>query len=170
MTDEFEFGPKMRALTEKQRGFVMVLTEFPGTSRAEAARMAGYSDVGEGAKVRACEMMHDQKIIEALQEQAGKRLWAISMKAAWRLEQMLDSPDDAVALKATGMVLDRTGHAAAQNININQTVTDHSGKAIQERIMRLAEKHGLDANRLLGGISSPTIEGEFAEVKNGSDA
>src|SRR5258708_6336252 len=136
MTSEFEFGPKMSVLTEKQRAFVMVMVEFPGTTGAEAARMAGYSDASEAAKVRACQMLQDQKIIEAIQEQAGKKLWAISLKAAGRLEILIDSDDDAVALKASGMVLDRTGLAAAQNININQTVTDNSGKAVMERIRR----------------------------------
>lgn len=168
MADEFEFGPKMRVLTVKQRAFVMALVEFPNLSHAEAARMAGYSDKSEGAKVMACNLMQDKKIVEAMQEQAGKRLWAISMKAAWRVDQLMDSDDDAVALKAAGMVLDRVGHAPQQNINIHQHVTDNSGKAIMERIHALAAKHGLDPAKLLTSRSKgEVIDAEFSEVKNG---
>lgn len=168
MADDFEFGPKMRVLTDKQRAFVMVLVEFPSTSHAEAARMAGYSDASEAAKVRACNLMQDKKIVEAMQEQAGKRLWAISMKASWRVEQLLDSDDESVALKAAGMVLDRVGHAPQQNITINQHVTDNSGKAIMERIAALAAKHGLDPARLLSAKPAPVVvDGEFSEVKSG---
>jgi len=168
MNEEFEFGPKMRALTEKQRAFVMVLVEFPGMSGAEAARMAGYSDASEAAKVTASRLRSDQRIIEAIQEQAGKKLWAISLKAAGRIEQLIDSEDDAVALKAAAAVLDRTGLAAQQNINIHQTVSDQSGKAIMERIRALAQKHGLDERKLLGRPApAPVVEGEFSEVKDG---
>ncbi len=166
MSDDAEFGPKMRALTEKQRAFVMALVEFPGMSGAEAARMAGYSDAGEAAKVKACVLRQDKRIIEAIQEQAGKRLWAISLKAAGRVEQLIDSEDDTVALKACGMVLDRTGLAAVQNININQTVSDQSGKAIIERIRQLAQKHGLDPQLLLSNKPAPAVvDAEFSEVK-----
>lgn len=164
MSEEYEFGPKMRVLTEKQRAFVMAHVEFPLLSAAEHARMAGYSDAGEACKVAACRMLQDKKIVEAIQEQAGKKLWAISLKAAGRVEQMIDCDDPAIALKAALSVLDRVGHAPQQNININQHVTDNSGKALMERIQALAVKHGLDPQKLL---TKPVIEGEFSEVKSG---
>lgn len=164
MADEFEFGPKMRSLTDKQRAFVMVMVEFPAVSAAEAARMAGYSDASEGAKVVACRMLQDKKIVEAIQEQAGKRLWAVSLKAAARVEQLIDSDDETIALKAAGMVLDRVNLAPQQNINIHQHVTDNSGKALMERIHALAAKHGLSPQQLL---SKPAVvEGQFTEVKD----
>jgi phage terminase small subunit len=167
MSEQTEFGPKMRALTDKQRAFVMALVEFPGISGKEAAIMAGYSDSSEAAKVTASKLRSDQRIVAAIQEQAGKRLWAISLKAAGRIEQLIDSPDDAVALKACAAVLDRTGLAAQQNININQTVRDESGKAIMERIRALAAKHGLDEGRLLGKPAPAVVDAEFSEVKDG---
>lgn len=162
--DDFEFGPKMRVLTEKQRAFVMAHVEFPALSGAGAARLAGYSDAGEGAKVRACMMLQDKKIVDAIQEQAGKKLWAISLKAAGRVELLVDSKDDAVALKASLAILDRVGLAPEQKVNIHQTVTDQSGKAIMERIRSLALKHGLDEQKLLG---KPVVDAEFSEVKDG---
>lgn len=163
MSEEFEFGPKMRLLTDKQRSFVMAHVEFPALASAEHARMAGYSDSGEGCKVIACRMLQDRKVVEAIQEQAGKKLWAISLKASARVEQMLDSEDEGIVLKTALAVLDRVGHAPQQNININQNVTDNSGKALMERIRALAAKHGLDPQKLL---TKPVIEGEFSEVKS----
>lgn len=163
MSDEYELGPKMLALSEKQRRFVLELVADPLMSRAEAARLAGYSDASEAAKVQAHRLMHDQRIIDALHEQAGKRLWAISMKATHRVEQMLDSEDDKVVLKAAVAILDRTGFGAQQNININQTVRDESSKGILKRIEMLADRLGVPKAGLLGG-PAPTIEGEFSEV------
>jgi phage terminase small subunit len=165
MDSEFEFGPKMQALDDRRKRFVLALVEDPMISGAEAARRAGYSDVAEGAKVRAHGLMHDKRVVEALQEQAGKRLWSVSLKAAGRVETMIDSDDEKIALKASLAVLDRVGWAAQQNININQTVTDQSGKGILKRIEELADRLGVPKAGLLGGPSP--IEGEFSEVSDG---
>jgi hypothetical protein len=54
------------------------------------------------------------------------------------------------------------GFGAQQNININQTISDQSGKAILDRIKSLADKHGLN---LLGGPAP--VDVEFSEVKDG---
>jgi phage terminase small subunit len=164
MDSEFEFGPKMQVLNDRQKRFVLALVEDPMMSKAEAARVAGYSDVKEGCKVRACELMQDKRVVDALHEQAGKRLWSVSLKAAAKVENMIDSEDEKVALKASLAVLDRVGWAAQQNININQTVTDHSGKGILKRIEELADRLGVPTAGLLG---KPVVEGEFSEVTDG---
>ena len=87
--------------------------------------------------------------------------------AANVLLQMLT--DDAVEpkdrIKAAGMLLDRSGFGAAQTINVNKTVTDRSGKAVMERLQELAQKHGLDASKLLAGPAP--VEAEFTEVDDG---
>lgn len=168
MSSDYELGPKMLALSEKQRQFVLELVADPLMPRAEAARLAGYSDSSEAAKVTAHRLMHDQRIIDAMHEQAGRRLWAISMKAAHRVDQMIDSDDPKIALKAAIAVLDRTGMGAQQNININQTVRDESGKAILARIEALADRLGVPVTGLLGARpAASVVEGEFSEVKDG---
>lgn len=164
MDSEFEFGPKMQVLNDRQKRFVLALVEDPMMSKAEAARVAGYSDVKAGCKVRACELMQDKRVVDALHEQAGKRLWSVSLKAAAKVENMIDSDDEKVALKASLAVLDRVGWAAQQNININQTVTDHSGKGILKRIEELADRLGVPTAGLLGG---PVVDAEFSEVTDG---
>lgn len=145
----------------------MALVEFPSISGADAARMAGYSDASEGCKVKACNLKQDKRIVEAIQEQAGKRLWAVSLKAAARLDVLIDHDDPKVALKAAAVVLDRVALGPQQNININQHVTDNSGKAIMDRIAALADKLGLDKGRLLGAPTAPVVDAEFSEVKDG---
>lgn len=172
MQGDFDLGPKMLALTDKQRQFVLELVADPMVSRSEAARRAGYSDASEAAKVSAHRLMHDQRIVEALHEQAGKRLWSLSLKAAHRVDQMLDSEDEKVVLKAAVAVLDRVGFGAQQNININQTVRDESSKAILKRIEALADRLGVPTQALLASngaekINTPVVDGEFSEVIDG---
>lgn len=152
MDDATDYGPAMSALNERQRKFVLAMLMIPGCSHARAAREAGYSDVKEGAKVRGHYAAHNPKIQEAIREEAGKRLNGLSVIAAnVMMDVMLDTktpPKD--KLKAAAAVLDRTGFAAAQNINVNKTVTDNSGKALLERIERAAAVLGVDPATLLG--------------------
>lgn len=158
----------MLALTERQRRFVLELVADPLLSRAEAARRAGYSDHLERAKVTGHHLIHDQRVIDAMHEQAGKRLWAISMKAALRVDQMLDSADEKVALKAAVAVLDRTGFPAQQNINVHQTVRDEGSGAILKRIEALADRLGVPvAGLLTAKPAEPVVDAEFSEVEGG---
>jgi|ERR1700728_347836 len=167
MADDDEFGPAMAALSEKQRLFVMAMIEFPGITQTEAARRAGYSDVAEGAKVRGHYAAHNPAVQAAIREEASKRLNSSSLAAANVLLAILEDEDAdrKDKIKAAGMLLDRSGFGAAQTINVNKTTTDRTGKAIMERIAQLAEKHGLDPRKLLGGPAP--IEAEFTEVKDG---
>jgi len=165
MADDSDYGPAMAALSERQRSFVMALIEFPGITQAEAARRAGYSDASEGAKVRGHYLAHSPAVLAAMREEAGKRLNSSSLMAANVLLTLLTDegvePKDRI--KAAGMLLDRSGFGAAQTINVNKTTTDHSGKAIMERIQQLAQKHGLDPMKLLGAPAP--VDAEFSEVK-----
>lgn len=168
--DEFELGPKMRALTDRQRLFVMELVQDPTISGAEAARRAGYSDSSQAAKVVACNLRQDKRIIEAMHELAGRRLRGVALKAAHRVDQMLDSKDERVVLKAALGVFDRVGFGAQSTVNVNQTTTDLSGKAIMDKIAALGERLGVDTTMLLGrpqAPSAPVVDAEFSEVKDG---
>ena len=169
MSDGPEYGPAMQALTELQRRFVLAMLDVPGCSHAKAARLAGYSDVKEGAKVRGHHAAHNPAVQAALREEAGKRLNAMSVMAANVMMDIMLSAntDPKTKLKAASAVLDRTGFAAAQNINVNKTVSDQSGKAIMGRIEALASKLGVDPARLLGGPAAPVVDAEFSEVEQG---
>lgn len=147
-----EYGPAMAALSDRQRRFVMAMLMIPNCSHAKAAREAGYSDVKGAAKVRGHYCAHNPGIQAALREEAGKRLNGLSVIAAnVMMDVMLDERSPIKdKLKAASAVLDRTGFAAAQNINVNKIVTDNSGRAIMERIEKAAAALGVDAAGLLG--------------------
>jgi hypothetical protein len=51
--DAADFGPKMLALNERKRAFILHYLVQGCTNGAEASRAAGYSDEAGGAKVRA---------------------------------------------------------------------------------------------------------------------
>lgn len=167
MSDDREYGPAMAALNERQRKFVLAMLEIPGCSHARAAREAGYSDVKEAAKVRGHYCAHNPAVQAALREEAGKRLNGLSVIAAnVMMDVMLDpktGPKE--KLKAAAAVLDRTGFAAAQNINVNKTVTDNSGKAIMERIAALSQRLGVDSQKLLAP-AAPAVDAEFTEIEH----
>lgn len=167
MSDDPEYGPAMAALNERQRAFVMAMIEFPGITFKDAALRAGYSDAGNGAKVRGHYCAHNPSVQAAMREEAGRRLNASSLMAANVLMRMLtdDGVEPKDRIKAAGMLLDRSGFGAAQTINVNKTVTDRTGTAVMERIKSLAAKHGLDPMKLLGGPA--VVEAEFSEVKDG---
>jgi len=169
MADETEYGPAMAALNERQRKFVLAMLSIPGCSHARAAREAGYSDIKGADRVRGHYAAHSPAVQAAMREEAGKRLNGLSVVAAnVMMDLLLDKKtDERTKLKAAAAVLDRTGFAAAQNINVNKTITDQSGKAIMERIRALASKHGLDPQLLLSAKPAATvIEAEFSEVKD----
>lgn len=172
MTDASDYGPAMAALNERQRAFVLAMLTIPGCSHARAAREAGYSDVAEGAKVRGHYLAHSPNVQAALREEAGKRLNSLSVVAANVMMDIMLAEDSSSKdkLKAAMAVLDRTGFAAAQNINVNKTVTDQSGAAIMSQIRALADRLGVPVAGLLGKQPAvPAIDAEFSEVGDGQE-
>ena len=168
MTDDAGYGPAMAALNEMQRRFVLAFIETPSISQAGAARAAGYSDVADGAKVRGHYLAHNPRVQAAIREEAGKRLNSLSLRASNFLMEVLDDETAPIKerTKVALAVLDRTGFAAAQNINVNKTVTDLTPKAIEGRIRRAVErleKLGRDPVSLLGRLAAP-VDAEFKVV------
>lgn len=168
--DDADFGPAMRSLTPRMRGFVQAMVANPGCNRSMAAQAAGYTGSSKVAlRVAVHRLMHDQRILAAMDELTTQRLQSTTLVAAAALERIILSKrtDDKVKLKAIAMVMDRTGHSATQTINVNKTVTDRTGPGMLERIRQLAAANGLDPVKLLGGNSAPVVDGEFSEVSNG---
>ena len=159
----------MSALNERQQAFVLAMIEFPGVNHAKAARLAGYSDVKEGAKVRGHYLAHNPAVQEAIREEAGRRLNASSLAAAGVLMQLLTDPkiEPKDRIKAAGMLLDRSGFGAAQTINVNKTVTRKiDASAAAQRIAEFRHKFPEQFAKLLGSAApeQAIVEGEFTEV------
>ena len=152
MTDDIEYGPAMADLSERQRAFVVAMLEHPGITQHRAAELAGYQNSPGGMRVQGHTLAHHPKVQAAIREETGKRLNSLSLLAANVMADVMLDPEAPLKekLKAASAVLDRTGFAAAQNINVNKTVTDNSGQAVLARIERAAAVLGIDPAALLG--------------------
>jgi transposase-like protein len=64
---------------------------------------------------------------------------ALTMKAANKLNSLIDSPIDGVALQAVKDVLDRSGHKAKQEIKVDKTIT-----TIEQKLNELIDKTIID--------------------------
>lgn len=77
-------------------------------------------------------------IINSMQESThdivNAQLKAMSLKAMTKLNELIDSPIDGVALQAVKDVLDRGGHKPRQEIKVDKTVT-----TIEQRLSELID-------------------------------
>lgn len=68
-----------------------------------------------------------KEVIETMQKSTTEvvqlQLKALTLKAANKLNSLIDSPIDGVALQAVKDVLDRSGHKPKQEIKVDKTVT-----------------------------------------------
>ncbi len=80
-----------------------------------------------------------QAIITDMQEtthaMVGAQLKALSLKAANKLDTLIDSPIDGVALNAVKDILDRAGHKPRQEIKVDKTV-----RTFEERLSDLIDR------------------------------
>lgn len=165
---EYKLGPAMKALNEKQRAFVVALIECGGMNYTRAALAAGYGNgKSECAAVTANRLAHDDTILEAIHEEAHRRLRSGSIMS---VQTLLDIANDATAenkdrLKAVEMILNRAGMPAMTEHHVHVKHTDNTEVAMIARIKLLAEKQGLDPAKLLGS-AGVTIDAEFKEVKD----
>lgn len=88
-----------------------------------------------------------QSIISDMQKDThnivGIQLKAMSSKAIGKLEELIDSPIDGVALQAVKDVLDRGGHKPKQQINVDKRVV-----TFEEKLSTLMEDT-LDDNNII---------------------
>ena len=163
--DDESLGPAMRALTGPQRRFALAAALYPLAKDWQIAKAAGYSDRSHGAlRVSAHRNFHDERVLAAIKECADKdiRGTAIFGVAVAKKIARMDGHRD--QLKAALALIGLAGFTIDQNINVNQTLTDQSGKAIMDRIKALADRVGIDSGQLLG---KPVVDAEFMEVKDG---
>lgn len=161
-----QFGPAMRALNDKQRLFVIAMMTEPFKPAAHWARMAGYSDVKEGAKVRAHHLVSDPKIEAAVAEVSRSTMNIIGpVLATQGMIRMARNPKHPKHHWALEKLANRTGfHETTEH----KVVVDHMGstEGAVDRIRKAAAMLGVDPATLLGLNTAPmkTIEGEVVSV------
>lgn len=153
-------GPKMRALrTDLQRRFAWLMAGGASTP-TEAARRAGYSDVKEGAKVRAHYLMHDPAVLDAIEEASRCVLRGLAPIAVSAVKNILEDAKHPSHARMIEVVLDRTGFAAKteHEVSVKHSVDFREVEALARR---LAAESGVPAARLLG---PNVIEGEVVDA------
>lgn len=153
--EEF-IGPKMQALaTDKRRRFAWIMG-CGERSAADAARRAGFSDVKEGCKVRASQMMHDPDVLAAIEEVARKVLLGLAPLAIRQARGVLEDPEHPAHARMIETILDRTGHFAKteHKVTVEHTLDT---KELEDFARRLAAESGIDPARLLG-VNSPSMK------------
>lgn len=155
---EHDLGPKMKALrSHRQRKFVLALARYGDISYADAARLAGYE--GQNHRMVGYQLARRRDILEALQEEVGRRLHAgISLAADILLNIIQDSETKpADKLKALEL-LDRWCGSPSKKAEAQSDQKDVSEKEMVQRLVNLAAELKVDPTQLLG--SNLPIEAE----------
>ena len=171
-----QLGPKMRECTQQERAFIYAIV-ICGGDYTEAALAAGYgkkSDTRElardAAQQAAYNLLRRERVLEAISEEAKKRLRSGALIAADKLLTLLNDPNLSAKDKArvASELLDRAGLVVAQKIEV-----EHKSEKEAEvvgQITQLAKELGLDPARLLGhGAPQIVTDAEFTEVREADD-
>lgn len=155
----------MRACNVSQRRFVLAALEFPHGKDWQIAKAAGYSDRSHNAlRVTAHRLFHDEKVLAALHEEAGKRLRSSAVLGVSILAKIARTDGHKDQLKAAEALLNRVGfHETTEH----KVTVDHvGGDDAVARIRRAAALLGKDPTELLGANTPPMklIEGEVVSV------
>src|SRR6266436_1019138 len=128
-----DIGPKMAALLPREQAFVWFMV-CNGGNATNAAISAGYSDKSDAAKVRAFELRHKAKIIEAIHECGWRHLGSLGLTAIHALETLVLKSDHPDHFKAVTAVLSRIGFAEKSLIDHNHRHTvelSHTDAALE---------------------------------------
>ena len=156
-----EHGPSMLALTEPQRMFVLHYCDTGGINASEAARRAGYGNNKDSQAVTASRMLRQPRILAALREVADRRLKAGAIMAASAIVEIAGDSMHRDRFKAATELLNRAGLVVEGVSRV--IVEDHrTVEEIERRIRDLAERLGIDADKMLG--QSMVIDGDVTDL------
>ena len=148
MPEESELPDAVRAVRDMRRRKFAWHYVFGGADGAAAARAAGYSDVAEGAKVRAHGLLQREDVRAAIVALTSRYLFSLAPKAVLRLGAILDNPKHAKHVKAIELVLDRVGLHAKTEVEVNHTVTvNHTDEALEQ--LRTLKALGVPREKLI---------------------
>lgn len=163
-----DLGPAMKALTDKQRRFVVAW--FSMGSREKAAYAAGYAGEPESnlLGVSAYQVWHHPKVQAAIKEFAeASMLYGMIPGAMAAIENVLADPTHKDYVKTAQLVLDRTGFHATMEHRVTHTHTDDRAGMVK-RLQELAAKVGQDPRALLQKMTD-VQDADFDEVPVGDD-
>lgn len=133
---EIEIGPRMQALSERERKFVwFYITNEGAPNGAQAARDAGYSDVKAAAKVSAHVLLHRERVILALEEVGKKAFRGLLGPAVKATAAMINDPKHPDHAKTVSATLARLGLVEKSGVDVNVTgelTVNHTDAALND--------------------------------------
>ncbi len=157
-------GPKMAALDERQRKFAWAMA-YGEWNAAAAAREAGYSDVKDACKVRGYDLLHNPRILDAIEEATRSVMRALGPLAVGAATKILKDTSHPAHARMVETILDRSGHSARteHKVTVEHTVDT---KELEALAQRLALESGIPVERLLGSNRDDAMK--VIEHENGS--
>jgi|SRR5579859_2843374 len=162
MPEKDDFGPKMQALSERERTFVVAW--FHTGSREKATMLAGYAHSSDNVlRNAAWRVWHRPRVQEAIREfAAGSVLMGGVPSALHAILEIAQTPGHKDQAKAAAMILDRTGfHPMTESKST--VVHEVSGSERMRKFIAAAKALGKDPKELLGQMSDVT-DAEFEEI------
>jgi hypothetical protein len=175
LEDEGKFGPAMEALpSDRMRAFVIALLNQGGRGLVRAYMTAGYSGDPNSTTLstEAFRLAHDDRIQEAMREEAMRRMGGAGILAVSTLLDIMQ--DDAIKpnlkAKVAGMILNRTGmHETTEHkVSVKKELNEADKLAAIEKLAGIL---GVDPKTLLGEqyqpkeIAGPVVDAEFSVVE-----
>lgn len=144
---------------DKMRRFAYAMA-CGGYSQSEAAREAGYSDHLGADRVAGHTLMHNAKVLDAIEEASLLVLRGLGPLAIHAAESILRNPNHRAHARLIETVLDRTGYAAKTEHSITVTHTADI-KELEALARRLALENGIAPERFIGvnGLSADSRQG-----------
>lgn len=145
-----ELGPKMQACSDRERAFIWhYLTDAQGNG-AEAARLAGYSDHLEAAKVQACRQLQKERVLQAMEEVGRQQFRSLLGPALVRTRRLLENPDHPDHSKMLQSMLSRLGFSERTGVDVNvrgEVTMNHTDAAVDD--LRKLRALGVSRDKLL---------------------
>jgi hypothetical protein len=168
-TDDEDWGPCMARLTERQRRFVIAALELPMAKNEQIARVAGYSaKTSNSLKVQAHDTFRSERVIQALHEEASKRLRSTVGLGVAVLIEIAQDKGHKDRLKAAEGLLNRIGYHELSEHKVTVDRTERyevtATAEVLERIRKLASAAGLDPQKL-----PPVIDAVAKDVTEARD-
>ena len=167
LPDESQLGPKMLALSQGARAFVLAMVEIGGTPQSRAAAMAGYKGTKVVLDVTASRLAADPKVQDAILEEATARMKSSALLAVSEIVKVLENTSATISpsmkLKAAAMVMHIAGMEPAQEIKVTHNIQSTQEKI--DEVRRLAEEVGIDPRKLLGKAGY-VVDAEFKVVQD----
>jgi hypothetical protein len=173
--DDEEWGPKMQALTERQRKFVMTLLALPDELGVltKAAKISGYGTPSSSQHVFeqiGSRLWNSPRVRDAFYEHGRRDLARLGLRALKGLDKILDAGvEHKDFYKAVRMALGYCWPLEQQiNVTHEHRISQEEG---EELARRMAAELGVSIERLLGASSvPPVIEGQAAACDTRSES